>query len=74
MPIECAHVRTAATAGVGIKSSDAFCLSLCRDHHAEQHRIGAQTFERRHGINMTALAGEFYAKSPHRSKLDAPHG
>ena len=72
MPIECAHVRTAATAGMGMKSSDAFCLSLCRDHHAEQHRLGEQTFQKRHGINMTALAREFYERSPHRGKLDDP--
>lgn len=74
MPIECAHVRTAATAGVGMKSSDAFCLSLCREHHAEQHRLGMRSFERRHGINMTGLAAEFFAASPHRTKLDPPNG
>ena len=73
MPIECAHVRTAATAGTGLKSSDAFTLSLCREHHAESHRIGDQSFQRRHGIDLKALAREFYEKSPHRSKLDSPY-
>lgn len=72
MPIEVAHVRTAATAGTGIKSSDAFTLSLCRDHHAEQHRIGQQTFEKRHGFKMTDKAREFFRASPHRHKLDDP--
>lgn len=74
MPIECAHVRRASNAGVGIKSSDAFCTSLCREHHAQAHQIGEQTFEKRHGINLMALAREFYQRSPHRDKLDNPYG
>ena len=74
LPIECAHVRRASTAGIGIKSSDAFCLSLCRNHHSESHRIGEQTFEKRHGIELMALAREFYERSPHRNKLDNPYG
>ena len=73
MPIECAHVRRASTAGIGIKSSDGYCLSLCREHHAESHRIGEQSFERRHGINLMQLAREFYRASPHRGKLDSPY-
>src|SRR5690349_11086376 len=73
MPIECAHVRRASTAGVGIKSSDGYCLSLCREHHAEAHRIGEQSFEKRHGINMLALAREFFERSPHRHKIDDPY-
>ena len=47
-------------------------ISLCGGpdgHHAEQHRIGEAEFERRHGIDMKALAREFAAKSPHRKKL-----
>jgi hypothetical protein len=73
MPIEVAHVRTAATAGVGMKSSDAFTLSLCREHHAEQHRTGQDTFERKHGFRMVAKAQEFFRASPHRHKLDDPY-
>lgn len=73
MPIECAHVRRASTAGVGIKSSDAYCVSLCRDHHAESHR-GERTFEKRHGIDLMALAREFYERSPHKGKLANPYG
>lgn len=73
IPIECAHVRRASTAGIGIKSSDAFCASLCREHHSESHTIGEQTFERRHGINLMALAQEFYERSPHKAKLDNPY-
>lgn len=72
MPIECAHVRRAANAGTGFKPSDAFTVSLCRDHHRESH-LGEKTFEARHGLDLMALAREFFARSPHRSKLDDPH-
>lgn len=73
MPIEVAHVNTAANRGVSRKASDAFTLSLCREHHAESHR-GERTFERKHGINMMQLAEQFYRRSPHRQKLDDPYG
>lgn len=73
MPIEVAHVNTAANRGVSRKASDAFTLSLCREHHAESHR-GERTFERKHGINLMQLAEQFYRRSPHRQKLDDPYG
>lgn len=68
--IECAHVRTGTDGGTGVKPSDQWCISLCRDHHAEQHQVGERAFEQRHGINMKELAAEFARKSPHRSKLN----
>lgn len=73
MPIEVAHVRRGTDGGIGCKPSDAHVLSLCRDHHAEQHRIGEQSFERRHGFRMIDKAREFYFASPHRAKLDNPY-
>jgi hypothetical protein len=72
MPIEVAHVNRASTRGVGQKSSDAFTLSLCREHHSESHR-GEQTFQRKHGISMLDMAREFYRRSPHKAKLDDPY-
>lgn len=72
MPIEVAHVNRASTRGIGAKSSDALTVSLCRDHHSESHR-GEKTFERKHGINLLALAERFYRASPHRKKLDDPY-
>lgn len=72
MPIEVAHVNRASTRGMGQKSSDAQTVSLCRDHHAESHR-GERTFERKHGLDLMALAQEFYRASPHRQKLDDPY-
>ena len=68
--IECAHVREGTDGGIGMKPSDRWTVSLCRDCHTEQHRIGEGPFERGAGINLKALAAEFFAKSPHRFKLE----
>ncbi len=70
-PIECVHVRTGTDGGLGVKPSDIWTVSLCRDHHSEQHRIGEASFERAHGIDLKRLASEFTARSPHRSKMEA---
>lgn len=68
-PIEVAHVRTGTGGGMGVKPSDRWAISLCRDHHGEQHRIGEGTFSVTHGINMKALAEAFAKASPHWPKL-----
>lgn len=72
MPIECAHVRRAFNSGTGMKPSDAYCVSLCRDHHAASHR-GERSFEMKLGLDLLVLAREFYERSPHRRKLDNPY-
>lgn len=72
MPIEVAHINRASNGGMARKASDAFTVSLCREHHAESHR-GERTFEKRHHVDLMALAEEFYRKSPHRTKLDDPY-
>lgn len=69
-PIDCAHVRTDTDGGVGLKPSDRWSISLCRDHHIEQHQIGETAFERRYDLDLRGLAGEFASRSPHRAK---PH-
>ena len=53
MPIEVAHINRASNGGMARKASDAFTVSLCRDHHSESHR-GEQTFERKHGWRSEA--------------------
>lgn len=68
--IECAHVRNGTDGGTGLKPSDKWTISLCRDCHARQHRMGEPVFEQSYGINMKALAEAFFRASPHRSKLD----
>lgn len=69
-PIEVAHVRNGSGAGVGQKPDDWHTISLCRDHHAEQHRVGERAFEKRHGIEMAVLAEEFVRTSPKRHEIE----
>lgn len=52
-----------------MKPSDRWTISLCRDHHAEQHRIGEVTFELRHKIDLASLAEEFFRRSPYQGDL-----
>lgn len=72
--IECAHVRTGTDGGVGIKPSDRYCISLCKECHARQHQIGESAFEKAWGINMKELAAMFFRNSPHRFKLEERDG
>jgi hypothetical protein len=69
--IECAHVRNGTDGGVGMKPSDRYCISLCKSCHTEQHRLGEESFEFIHHIDMKALAFAFFMRSPHRFKLEA---
>jgi hypothetical protein len=39
-------------------------ISLCRIHHDEQHRLGADAFGDKYQIDLWALATEFARKSP----------
>lgn len=73
-PIECAHVRSGTDGGCALKPSDRWTISLCRAHHAEQHRIGEAAFEIRYALDMVALAQVFAQRSPHRrALLDGGH-
>lgn len=72
MPIECMHIRRAANSGTSLKPSDAFTASGCKGHHGEAHR-GEKTFEAKYGIDLMALAREFYERSPYRNRLDNPY-
>lgn len=61
-PIEAAHVRMGSGAGIGQKPDDWRVVSLCREHHAEQHRVGEQTFWA--GFDVEALIDAFCKASP----------
>jgi hypothetical protein len=63
-PTEVAHIRTADNAGIGLKPHDGFAVSMCHGHHLEYHRDGHHTFERRHRLNLNAIAAEFVRHSP----------
>jgi len=69
-PIECAHVRRNTDGGLAMKPSDRWTISLCREHHIEQHRIGETAFEGRYNIDMRELAEEFARRSPRRAHLN----
>ena len=71
-PSEFAHLRSAANAGTGLKPHDGFGVSLCgadpgrgiEGHHAEYHRLGHHPFERKHQVDLRAIAAEFVRASP----------
>lgn len=50
---------------MGLKPSDRWSLSLCRQHHAEQHRVGEPAFEQAYGIDLADIANTFARLSPH---------
>jgi hypothetical protein len=57
-------LRSAANAGIAQRPHDMFGVSLCRTHHDEQHRSGADAFGDKYHINLWALAAEFARRSP----------
>jgi hypothetical protein len=67
--IEVAHVRIGSQAGVGQKPDDFRTVSLCRDCHAEQHRVGERTFWKDRPLNQ--LLAAFCANSPKRFEIAA---
>lgn len=69
LPIECAHVRSGTNGGLGLKPSDRWCVSLCRDHHLEQHCVGERAFEEKYSIDLLRLATEFVLRSPFRYRF-----
>ena len=62
--VDFAHLRSASNAGMNQKPHDIFGISLCRHHHIEQHRLGVEAFDRKYGIDLSALAAEFARRSP----------
>jgi Putative HNHc nuclease len=62
--VDFAHLRSAANAGKDLKPFDWFGVSLCRQHHDQQHTQGVETFQRHHGIDLWAIAAEFASRSP----------
>src|SRR5256885_6459741 len=66
LSVDFAHLRSAANAGTGQTPHDIFGISLCRVHHDEQHRIGADAFNKKYGIDLWARSEE------HTSELQSP--
>lgn len=67
-PIECAHISYGLppedAAGVGMKSHDAWSISLCSYCHRTCHGWGHETAFRMEGIDPHKLAVEFAKASP----------
>jgi hypothetical protein len=66
--IEVAHVRLGSGAGVGQKPDDWNTVSLCRDCHSEQHRIGERTFWSNRPL--PELVAAFCSSSPKRREIE----
>ena len=69
MPIEAAHVRIGSGAGLGQKPSDWQAISLCRECHAEQHRIGEASFAKRYGLDLQEITDAFAKASPKAAEI-----
>lgn len=67
--IEVAHVRLGSGAGIGQRPDDWRTVSLCRDCHAAQHRVGEQTFWR--GLDVEKLIEAFCKASPKSAEIRA---
>lgn len=65
-PSDFAHVKSRGAGG-----GDETGVSLCREHHTEQHAIGIETFQRRYGIDLWDLAAAFVRASPDRAMKEA---
>jgi hypothetical protein len=50
-PIEVAHAKSRGAGG-----TSAHAVALCKRHHAQQHNVGIQTFERRYSIDLLGIA------------------
>lgn len=65
--IEVAHVRIGSQSGIGQKPDDWNTVSLCRDCHATQHKIGERTFWKDRPLRE--LLAAFCANSPKRFEI-----
>ena len=74
VPVECAHVRCGTDGGAALKPSDRWTISLCRQHHLEQHQIGERAFESRYQIDLVELAMTFARRSPHWRRWETAGG
>jgi hypothetical protein len=68
-PIEAAHIRLGAHAGMSQKPDDSRAISLCTDHHRQAHNKGEETFAAMYQLDYDKLITHFVSRSPHRQKL-----
>lgn len=65
--IEVAHVRLGTDGAMGRKPSDYYVVSLCRNCHDKQHRVGEATFWK--GKGVLAIMQEFCDSSPAKREI-----
>jgi hypothetical protein len=52
--------------GMGMKPADRWSVPLCGGtHHPEQHLIGHEAFDAKHGVDLRAIAVELAGQSPY---------
>ena len=64
------HCREGANGGTGLKPDDSTAVPLCDLAHTEIHNTGWQTFEKKWGVDLSAIAADIWRVSSHRRKLD----
>ena|SRR3990167_8233061 len=65
--VQAHHVRDETDGGMGLKPHDKWCVPLCMWHHDHGHRIGWQSFEKLHGVELRVEALRLAERSPDRS-------
>lgn len=72
LPVQAAHWRLGAHAGMSQKPDDSRAVPLCHTHHAEAHR-GEATFAMVHKLDIEKAIDELCRKSDalkrHRSRM-----
>lgn len=59
------HVRSAATAGTGMKPTDFRTVPLCSIHHNELHQLGHETFQLKYALDLADIAFQIANASPY---------
>ena len=70
-PVEAAHWRLGAHAGMGQKPDDDRAIPLCQHHHRQAHSVGEETFAKGFGINPEKAIAELCKQSPALKRLKA---
>ena len=63
------HCREGANGGMGKKPDDSTAVPLCDLAHAEIHNTGWKSFEKKYGVDLSALAGKLWRLSSHSMKF-----
>jgi hypothetical protein len=57
--------------GMGMKPPDRWSVGLCVAHHREQHLIGHEAFDAKHGVDLRSLAEALARRSPYLEPVSA---